>query len=153
MEEGDEFSMNVNNEIVSSIREARNRCSVKMQRFCEEVARSIPASAAYRNAGYRAKTAGTAEASASKLLRNPKVAAYLSALRDADTGSAILSRRERLEELTQITRNARKDKAYSPAVGAIRELNKMTDEYRAESINVTSDVTLFETITGKRRRK
>jgi len=141
-----------NNEIDAGIKAARDACTMKQQRFVEEVFKGIPASTAYRNSGYSVTTDKAARANASRLLTKDSVKAYLSLLRDGDTGSAILTRRERLELLTDNARDSFKEKARNAVVSSVRELNKMTDEYRAESVNVTSDVTLFEAITGKRRK-
>lgn len=137
--------------IDAAILEARDECSIQQQRFVEEVFKGVPMSTAYVNAGYRAR-GKSAESKASRLVRNGKVAWYLKLLRDADTGDAIMNRRERLEFLSGVGREARKAKQYSAGVGAIREMNRMTDEYRAESVNVASDVTLWEAVTGKRRK-
>lgn len=55
----------------------------KQQRFCEEYLIDLNATAAYRRAGYAAKTDNAAAASASALLRNPKVQAEVARLQAA----------------------------------------------------------------------
>lgn len=137
--------------IDDKIEATRSKCTIPQQMFCEEYVRGKPASTAYRDAGYQCKTEKVAYSSASALLRIPKVKAYINALRAQDVESAILSRRERMEGLSRIVRD-NSDSAPTVAIRAIAELNRMTDEYRAESINVTADVTLFQAITGKRRK-
>ena len=56
------------------------RLTAKQERFVEEYLLDLNASAAYQRAGYRAR-GNSAEASASKLLRNHKVAARIAELR------------------------------------------------------------------------
>lgn len=52
----------------------------RWERFCQLYARDGNASAAYRAAGYNPRTDGAAWASASQLLRNPKVQARIEEL-------------------------------------------------------------------------
>lgn len=77
----------------------------KQQRFADLVLGGMPASRAYREAGYTASTDGTAEVEGSKLLRNPKVAAYLTARRTGAAEKAELTLAGVLGELAEFARD------------------------------------------------
>lgn len=72
---------------VASVRHLRYLCAlmrhaklnIRQERFCLGLAEGLPQSRAYIEAGYTARN-NAAEASASQLLRNPKVAARVAAL-------------------------------------------------------------------------
>lgn len=136
---------------VNKVKVARDKLTIQQQRFVEEYVRGLPAGRAYENAGYAANK-HSAEQSASRMLKNVKVKAYIQALRDIETEDAVLSRQDRLQSLSRINRN-NESKAPSVAIRAIGELNRMTGEYRAESVNVEGNMTLWEQITGKRRKR
>jgi hypothetical protein len=78
----------------------------KQQRFADLVLTGVPASRAYREAGYRASTDGTAEVEGSRLLRNPKVAAYLAARRTGAAAKAELTLAGVLGELADFARDS-----------------------------------------------
>lgn len=77
----------------------------KQQRFADLVLGGVPASRAYREAGYRASTDGTAEVEGSRLLRNPKVAAYLASRRAGAAVKAELTLAGVLGELAEFARD------------------------------------------------
>lgn len=137
--------------VTDAITEARNKCTIPQQRFCEEYVRGKPASTAYRDAGYRCKTDKVAYSSSSALLRVSKVKAYINALREQDTADSIMSRHDTLSMMSRIARREEK-KAPNIAIRAASEKNRMTGEYRPESVTVDGNMTLFEQITGKRRK-
>ncbi len=137
---------------VDKVRDARNKLTIQQQRFVEEYVRGVPAGRAYENAGYSTKTENSADCSASRLLGNAKVKAYINALRDIETENTVLSRQERLQMLSRIGKANEKGKP-NVAIRANSELNRMTGEYRAESVNVEGNLTLWEAITGKRRKQ
>ncbi|TPN41384.1 terminase small subunit [Mesorhizobium sp. B1-1-6] len=58
----------------------KDRLNIRQERFCLGLAEGLSQSRAYKEAGYSAR-ANAAEASASQLLRNPKVAARVDELR------------------------------------------------------------------------
>jgi hypothetical protein len=84
----------------------------KQQRFADLVLGGMPASRAYREAGYRASTDGTAEVEGSRLLRNPKVAAYLAARRAGAAAKAELTLAGVLSELAEFARDQGIDDAH-----------------------------------------
>ncbi len=58
---------------------------------------------AYRNSKGKAKTISAQEASASEILNNPKVKAFLTAMKETAIGAAVMSRERMLELLTKIS--------------------------------------------------
>jgi phage terminase small subunit len=137
--------------IDENLKALRGKLTIPQQRFAEEYVRGIPAYKAYQNAGYICKSDIVAQASSSKTLRVAKVKAYIVALRDLETNNAILSRNDRMEALSRMQK-ANEKGGSGVAIRAIKELNLMTGEYRAESVNLSGDVTLYEAITGRRRK-
>jgi hypothetical protein len=79
--------------------------TTKQQRFADLVLGGMPASRAYREAGYTASTDGAAEASASRLLRSAKVQAYLAARRAGAAAKAELTFAGVLGELAEFARD------------------------------------------------
>lgn len=75
----------------------------KQEKFCLAYAKSGNARQSYLDAGYKCKPE-TADASASQLLKNPKVKARLEELRDKAANDAIADIREIQETLTRILR-------------------------------------------------
>ena len=72
-------------------KQAERPINDRMRRVCELVVSGHPAGRAYELAGYTAR-GDDADVSASKLLRVPKVAAYLAMLREAASKNANYSR-------------------------------------------------------------
>lgn len=73
----------------------------RMRRVCELVVKGVPAGRAYEQAGYTAR-GDDADVSACKLLRIPKVAAYLQTLREAASKDAAFGRDDLVGFLVQI---------------------------------------------------
>ena len=78
--------------------------SVKQEKFCLEYAKSGNQRQAYINAGYKCKNDNSADASASALLRNPKVKARLAELYKEIENAAIADVIEMQKTLTTIIR-------------------------------------------------
>lgn len=80
----------------------------RWERFCQLYAVDGNASAAYRNAGYHPKTDNAAWASASQLLRNPKVQARIAELTEEARAQAernsIADIREIRQRVTEVLR-------------------------------------------------
>jgi len=74
--------------------------SAQQKKFTELVVSGRPAGRAYEEAGYSSKGA-SADVSASKLLRNPKVEEYLGELRAEVKKGSILTAQERMEWLSR----------------------------------------------------
>lgn len=133
------------------VKAAREALTIQQQRFCEEYVMGTPGYKAYLNAGY-STSAKTAEGSASRLLGNAKVKAYIKALRDVDADNRIATRSDRLKGLTRIFDN-QMDRAPTVSIQAAREMNKMTGEYKdgAGGNSGEEDFTLWQLVTGKRK--
>ncbi|HJZ94598.1 MAG TPA: terminase small subunit [Gemmataceae bacterium] len=74
----------------------------RQQRFVEEYLIDLNATAAYRRAGYAAKTDNAAAASASALLRNPKVAAVIQVAKSERSARCRLAADRVLDEVAAI---------------------------------------------------
>jgi len=77
--------------------------NIRHERFALGIAQGKPASTAYADAGYKAR-GNAAEASASKLLRNPKVKARVEQLAAELTREAIATAEEVQQLLTVVAR-------------------------------------------------
>lgn len=78
--------------------------SVKQEKFCLEYAKSGNQRQAYLKAGYKCKNDASADASASQLLRNPKVKARLAELAEEIKAASIADITEMQQTLTRIIR-------------------------------------------------
>lgn len=78
--------------------------SVKQEKFCLEYAKSGNQRQAYLKAGYKCKNEASADASASQLLRNPKVKERLAELVAEIKNSSIADITEMQQALTSIIR-------------------------------------------------
>lgn len=74
----------------------------KQRRFCEEYLVDLNATQAYCRSGYSVKKRVTAEQNASKLLRNPKVQEYISALRQQQSERTGITADSVLNEIAKI---------------------------------------------------
>lgn len=78
--------------------------SVKQEKFCLEYAKSGNQRQAYLKAGYKCKNDASADASASQLLRNPKVKERLAELAEEAKNASIADIVEMQQTLTSIIR-------------------------------------------------
>jgi phage terminase small subunit len=78
--------------------------SVKQEKFCLEYAKSGNQRQAYLKAGYKCKNEASADASASQLLRNPKVKERLAELAEEIKNASIADVTEMQQALTNIIR-------------------------------------------------
>ena len=78
--------------------------SVKQEKFCLEYAKSGNQRQAYLTAGYKCKNEASADASASQLLRNPKVKERLAELTEEIKNASIADITEMQQTLTAIIR-------------------------------------------------
>ena len=96
--------------------------TVKQEKFCLEYAKSGNARQAYKSAGYSCKNDASADASASQLLRNPKVKEKLAELAEDAKTNAIADIQEMQEKLTEIIRQKLEEEVIvvDPASGAFK---------------------------------
>ena len=78
--------------------------SIKQEKFCLEYAKSGNARHAYKSAGYKCKNDASVDASASALLRNPKVKERLAELTEEIKNASIADITEMQQKLTAIIR-------------------------------------------------
>ena len=78
--------------------------TIKQEKFCIEYAKSGNARQAYKAAGYQCKNDASVDASASQLLRNPKVKERLAELAEEIKNNSIADIQEMQEVLTTIIR-------------------------------------------------
>lgn len=83
--------------------------NARQEAFCIEYAKCGNATKAYRNAGYEPKTEGSANASASQLLRNPKIQARLAELAKEAHDESIADIAEIQSRLTAILRGEQQE--------------------------------------------
>jgi len=106
----------------------------RQRRFVEEITKGNSATQAYIAAGYSARGA---EVSASQLLRNPKVAAELAAVRAKAAENVGLTLEAHLTRLNELAFAAAKAEQYSAAVTAETNRGKAAGLY----IDKVEDVT------------
>ena len=97
--------------------------TIKQEKFCIEYAKSGNARQAYKKAGYKCKNDASVDASASQLLRNPKVKERLAELTEEVKNNAIADIQEMQETLTKIIRQNIEEEVimFDPASGIQRE--------------------------------
>lgn len=139
----------------------------KQEKFCLAYAKSGNARQSYLDAGYRCKPE-TADASASQLLKNPKVKERLAELAEKAANESIADIREMQEVLTSIirkemseevivvegdgdgcssARRMRKEPSLKDLINAINTLGKMQGAFTANlNINGTIPVVIVDDI-------
>lgn len=130
--------------------------TVKQEKFCLEFAKSGNQRQAYLKAGYKCKNDASADASASALLRNPKVKERLAELTEEIKNSAIADIQEMQEILTNIIRQQldeevivvdpakgaeklKKKAALKEIISAINTLGKMQGAF-VDNVNINGTV-------------
>lgn len=99
--------------------------TIKQEKFCIEYAKSGNARQAYKNAGYKCKNDASCDASASQLLRNPKVKERLAELTEEAKDASIADIREMQETLTRIIRQQTEEVVIvCDPVGGVQRVNK-----------------------------
>lgn len=134
--------------------------SVKQEKFCLEYAKSGNQRQAYIKAGYKCKNDASADASASQLLRNPKVKERLAELAEEIKNASIADITEMQQKLTEIIRQTldeevivvessgdfmtkarkmTKKPAIKEVISAINTLGKMQGAF-VDNVNLNSTV-------------
>lgn len=96
--------------------------NVRQEAFCMHYAKTGNATESYKKAGYKVKNDNAAAASATQLLRNPKVQERLQELAEELASEKIASIREIQEYLTSVMRRELKD-------SVVVTLSKETSKY------------------------
>ena len=103
--------------------------NVKQEAFCLHYAKTGNATEAYKIAGYKAKTEGSAYAGANRMLKNVKVKARLQELAEEIASEKIASIKEIQEDLTSVMRGESKAAVLArDEIGADRVIQKHPDE-------------------------
>lgn len=113
--------------------------STQQQRFAELVVSGRPAGRAYEEAGYSAR-GDSADVSASKLLRNPKVEEYVAELRGRSRSASVKTAQEVKEGLSRLMDMAELDVDYNGYVQLANRLAKMEGFDEPEKIELDNDV-------------
>lgn len=134
--------------------------TVKQEKFCLEYAKSGNQRQAYLSAGYKCKNDASADASASQLLRNPKVKARLAELTEEIKNASIADITEMQQTLTAIIRQEldeevivvessgdfmteavkkKKKPAIKEVISAINTLGKMQGAF-VENVNLNANM-------------
>lgn len=89
-------------EMTEEQKELFGKLTPLQQKVCTNVISGMSNIDAYINAGGKAKTKTSQESGASEILSNPKVKAFLDSMKQAAVSSAIMSRQEMLERLSEL---------------------------------------------------
>lgn len=109
------------------------------ERFAQELAKGSPASSAYKEAGY--KTSGnSAEAAASRLLRDVKVQARVAELKERGAIKTEITLEGLIQEAAEIQASALKDGQHSAAVAALTAKAKLAGLWVERSENENNNV-------------
>lgn len=109
------------------------------ERFAQEVAKGQPASAAYKEAGYRTD-GNAAEASASRLLRDVKVQARIAELQERGAIRTEITLEGLIQEAGAIQQAAMKSNQHSAAVAALTAKAKLAGLWVDRSENENTNV-------------
>jgi phage terminase small subunit len=131
-----------------------HRLTPKQGRFCQEYAIDQNATAAAKRAGFAGKAA---HVTASRLLRNPKVASRIGELQAAAAKRAEVSIDDVIGMLLDDRRSARAAGQYGPAVRAVellgRRLGAFTDRVEISEAQALSDDELVRRLSGDDERR
>lgn len=115
----------------------------QQERFCQLIAQGKNQTDAYIEAGYKCKGPEVARANASRLIANANIAARLAALRSEAAQEAQIDLAWLIREAVATYTAAKSDKAYGPAVSALKEVGILTGERieksQRENINRNAD--------------
>ena len=117
--------------------------TANQEKFCLEYAKCGNPRQAYINAGYKKSNDNTADACASRLLRNAKIQDRLAELTEESKNKAIADIQEMQEVLTKIIRKEVDGVAVKDIINAVEKLGKMQGAFidRIEA-DVNSDMTI-----------
>lgn len=108
--------------------------TTRQQRFADLILGGMPASRAYRDAGYSATTDRVAEAAGSRMLRNVRVAVYLAERRAASSVRAELTYASFLSEVAEFARDKTTEQVHRVAA------YKLVTEHLARATPLASAV-------------
>lgn len=127
-----------------------SRLSQQQRRFADMILEGKSQTQAYKDAGYKCANDNVAAVSASELVRNPKVVAYIEDHRKEAARALQIDLQWLIAKGVAILEAAENEKAYGPAVSALKELGILTGERVEKSdrtnrnIDDTSELTRDE---------
>ena len=117
--------------------------SHQQKRFADLILQGRNQTDAYKEAGYKCANDNSAAANASDLIRNPKVIAYMNEQRQEAAQALNIDLQWLIAKGVAILEAAEKDKAYGPAISALKEVGILTGERieksQRENINRNAD--------------
>jgi len=111
--------------------------SQQQKRFADLVLQGKNQTDAYKQAGYKCANDNVAAVSASELVRNPKVVAYMDGQRQTAAAEVQIDLQWLIRKGVAILEAAEKADAYGPAVSALKEVGVLTG-YRVEKSDRTN---------------
>lgn len=90
-------------------KELFDQLTALQQRVATNVLAGMSQRAAYMHSGGKAESDTSADTSASEIMNNPKVKAFVDAMKEAAVSEAIMTRKEALEKLSVLARTDLKD--------------------------------------------
>jgi hypothetical protein len=105
-----------------------SRLSQQQQRFADLILEGRNQTDAYKQAGYKCANDNVAAVSASELVRNPKVVAYMTERRQEAAQSLQIDLQWLINKGVAILEAAEKQGAYGPAISALKEVGILTGE-------------------------
>jgi phage terminase small subunit len=131
-------------------RDPKTGLTDKQRRFAEEYLKDFNGAAAYRRAGYTGSDS-VSRASASKLLTNCNVQAYLSELRKATTNRAQVTLERTLEEISRVAfANITQVMSFNASSVTLEDSATLPDSITAAIESVTFVETESENSTNRR---
>ena len=105
-----------------------SRLSQQQRRFADLILEGKSQTQAYKDAGYKCANDNVAAVSASELVRNPKVVAYIEDHRKEAAKALQIDLQWLIKKGVAILDAAEKEGAYGPAVSALKEVGILTGE-------------------------
>lgn len=114
--------------------------SEQQERFCQLIIEGHNQRDAYRLAGYKCSTDAAADANASRLISNAKIADRIAELRAPVAQKAAVTLDWLIEQAKEILIAAREDRAHAASVAALKELGVLSGERVEQRVNTNNDV-------------
>jgi phage terminase small subunit len=110
----------------------------KQKRFCEEYIIDLNATAAYIRAGYAVKNENSAAASASALLRNPKIQRYIQELMQSRSQTTGITAERVLQEIGRIAfADMRRFSTWGPGRADLKRCEELSEDETAAIAEVS----------------
>lgn len=123
-----------------------SRLSQQQRRFADLILDGKNQTDAYKQAGYKCANDNVAAVSASELVRNPKVVAYMTEQRQEAARALHIDLQWLIAKGVAILEAAEKEGAYGPAISALKEVGILTGERveKSQRENINRNVDEFD---------